>query len=569
MRTWLYSRVWRHPLFWILAGAAGLRLAGLFWGLPASDGWDDDGFTPRNFLTALALTYKPGSYFTYPPLHAFLLALFTAPGIVMALWHTPSFHQADVIGEFTRPGYMTFFAAVGRLVSLAMSLGIIWSVGEMARLIAGRRAGLFAACAAALNFALTYYGQVGNLDVPYLFWGALALLWSMRAVVEQKPRLFWAAALFAAASVATKDQAYALFLLSLPLLLFAWLAADAWPRAHAGKIVRAVLPAIVASLFLLLLVDGAITNWSGFTRRIAFLAGPASTGYAEYLRDPSGWLALLGDMGRYFGKGYGILAIALALSGLVLHTSRSRGGVRVAGFLPALAILSFTLCFNMVALRSDDRFFLPQAAFACVYIGIGSETLAFAPATWARVMLRAALAVTALLALHQAIAINAAFLFDPRYGAERWLTAHVTPGDTIETYGQNCFLPHFPANVSVTRIGQGDLKVRNPLPGVTEVRAPFGEPRGARFVVVNAKWAERYLRPEIPLAAGHVYSRLQQADFRNSDARGYFARLLNGTAGYRLAYAVQYDGLWPAVHIHDSLDEPIWIFERQFSERPS
>ena len=40
--------------FWSLA--AGLRLAGLFWGLPASDGWDDDGFAPRNFLTALALT---------------------------------------------------------------------------------------------------------------------------------------------------------------------------------------------------------------------------------------------------------------------------------------------------------------------------------------------------------------------------------------------------------------------------------------------------------------------------------------------------------------------------------
>ena len=60
----------RHPLFWILAAAAGLRMAGLFWGLPASDGWDDDGFVPRNFLTALALTYKHGSYFTYPPLHA-------------------------------------------------------------------------------------------------------------------------------------------------------------------------------------------------------------------------------------------------------------------------------------------------------------------------------------------------------------------------------------------------------------------------------------------------------------------------------------------------------------------
>ena len=144
----------RHPLFWILTAAAGLRLAGLFWGLPASDGWDDDGFAPRNFLTALALTYKPGSFFTYPPLHAFLLAVLTAPGIALALLQVPTFHQADVIGEFTKPAFMTFFAVVGRLVSLVMSLGIIWAVGEMARLVAGRRAGLWAAGAAALNFEI-------------------------------------------------------------------------------------------------------------------------------------------------------------------------------------------------------------------------------------------------------------------------------------------------------------------------------------------------------------------------------------------------------------------------------
>jgi hypothetical protein len=511
----------------------------------------------------LALTYKPGSYFTYPPFHAFLMALLTAPGIIIALLHVPSFHQADVIGEFTKPGFMTFFAVIGRLVSLLMSLGIIWSVGEMTRLIAGTRAGLFAAGAAALNFGLTYYGQVSNLDVPYLFWSMLALLWCVRAVMEQNPRRFWGAALFAAAAVATKDQAYALFLLGLPLFLLAWFALDAWPRAHAGKIAKVLLPAAAVALVLLLLVDGAITNPGGFAKRVAFLAGPASGDYAEYLKGPTGWLALVGDLARYYAKGYGLVAMTLAVLGLVLQFRRSHGGARAAALLPALAILSFTLCFNFAALRSDDRFLLPQGVLACVYIGIAAEALAFASQGWGRAAARAALAVTALFALHQAIAINAAFLFDPRYAAEGWMRAHVTAGDSIETYGQNCFLPRFPSGAQVTRVGQGDLKVRNPLPGVTEIRAPFGAGRGARFVVVNAGWAKRYLRPETPLAAGHIYSRLQQADFANADARSYFAGLLKGNAGYRLAYTARFDGLWPEVHIHDSLDETIWIFERQ------
>ncbi len=552
----------RNPLVWILAAAAGLRLAGLFWGLPASDGWDDDGFAPRNFLTALALTYKQGSYFTYPPLHAFLLALLTLPGIAVALLQAPSFHQADVIGEFTKPEYMTFFAVAGRLVSLAMSLGIIWSIGEMARLVAGRVARLFAAGACALNFGLTYYGQVSNLDVPYLFWAMLALLWCMRAVVERQPGRFWAAALFAAAAMATKDQAYGLFLLSLPVFLLVWFIADAWPRAHARKIALTLLPAALAALLLLLLVDGALINSSGFVRRIAFLAGPASQDYAEYQHGPAGWLALLGDMGGYFIRSYGIVAVTLAGLGLGVHAARAREGRRAAGLLPAFAILSFTLCFNFAALRSDDRFLLPQAILACLYIGIAAEALAFSARPWMRLAARAGLAVAALFALHQAIAINAAFLFDPRYDAERWMAGHIRPGDTVETYGQNCFLPRFPPGARVSRVGQGDLKIRNPLPGVAEMRAPFGRPRGAHFVVVNAKWAERYLRPEIPPGEGHIYSRLQQADFRNTDARSYFARLLEGAAGYRLAYTAHHEGLWPAVHVHDSLDETIWIFER-------
>lgn len=552
MKNWL-----RSPLFWILLAAAGLRLSGLFWGLPASDGWDDDGFTPRNFLTALALTWKTGSYFTYPPLHAIWLAILNLPSIIIALLHAPSLHQQDVIGEFIKPEHMTWFAITGRLVGLLMSLGIIWAVGEIARLVAGIRAGWLASAACALGFGLTYYGQVGNLDVPYLFWGSLSLLWAMRAVTEQNVRRWWGAAMFAAAAVATKDQAYALFLLALPLFLILVFAVDAWSRANAKKIAWTLLPAAAVALLALLLLDGAITNPSGFLKRLAFLTGPASKTYAEYLQGPAGWLALLGDMLRYYAHGYGLVALVLGAMGVWL-TWRRRN---VAGFLPLLAIISFTICFNFAALRSDDRFLMPQAVLACVYIGVAVDQV-----RQARLELRwiagAVVAVTALLALHQAIAINAAMLFDPRYDAEAWMSAHVRPGDTIETYGQNCFLPRFPKQAVVTRVGQGDLKVRNPLPGVREVRGAFIAPRGAHYVVLSTAWARRYLRPAVPLPAGHTYSILQWLDFRNSDAHMYFSGLVAGRLPYRLAHVSSPNAFWPTVHIHDSLNEPVWIFER-------
>jgi len=117
--------------------------------------------------------------------------------------------------------------------------------------------------------------------------------------------------------------------------------------------------------------------------------------------------------------------------------------------------------------------------------------------------------------------------------------------------------------MAVSRVGQGALKVRNPLPGVTELRQPFSAPRGARFIVVSAAWARRYLMPQAPLDAGRIYSKIQQADFANADARGYFAGLRDGGRGYRLVHTSAYNGaIWPAVHIHDSLAETIWIYER-------
>ena len=95
------------------------------------------------------------------------------------------------------------------------------------------------------------------------------------------------------------------------------------------------------------------------------------------------------------------------------------------------------------------------------------------------------------------------------------------------------------------------------------LRLGFGAARGARFILVSAVWARRYLRPEVPPGAGRVYSKIQQGDFADADARGWFAGLRDGSRGYRLVHASVYDGaIWPAIHIHDSLAETIWIYER-------
>ena len=462
---------------------------------------------------------------------------------------------------------MTFFAIVARLLSVAMSLGIIICVGQMARLIAGRRAGFFAATACALGVTLTYYGQVTNLDVPYLFWSVLSLFGACARIAGHEPARFREAALFAAAAVATKDQAYAIFLLSVPLVLLLWFSADSWPRRNASGVIPVLLFWTVAAIVLLLLIDGAITNPGGFAKRIAFLTGPASQDYANYPHDMAGRLGLFKDVWAYFTQGYVAIASILAVLGLWFHAARWRDDrpAWVAGLLPFLAMVSFTICFNFVALRTDDRFLLPQAVLATVYIGVAAEKLVSAPPPWLSRVARFLLAIVALLGFYQCMGISAAFLLDPRYDAERWMAAHVRAGDTIETYGQNAYLPRFPTNAAVTRVGQTPPNLRNPLPGVTELPRPYDAigDRNPRFIVISVWWVQHHLDPGTPSGGNRVPSAIQQVQFRDLDAVRYFSRLQAGRLDYYLVQESRYAGTcWPPIHIHESLDEPIRIFER-------
>ncbi|MDE2133786.1 MAG: glycosyltransferase family 39 protein [Alphaproteobacteria bacterium] len=567
----LHSRLarWsRSPLFWILCAAAVLRFAGITWGLPASDGWDDDGIAPRNFLVGMALTYKSGSYFTYPPLHMILLAILTSPGWLIALFKAHSLTRHDVIAEIIQAPYMTFFAVVARLVSTAMSVGTVYLVAKMAETIGGRRAGLCAAAACALNAALVYYGQVTNLDGPYLFWSALSLWGWMRAIAEHEPRHLRWAALSAAAAVATKDQAYAVFLASVPLALAMWFALDRWPRQNVrGVIVTFLLWAGVAVLALLA-IDGAIVNPTGFAARIAFLTGQASTDYAQYRDDWTGRLRLLQDMWAYFPRYYPSAAALLGAFGVVLHVIRPRDqrSLFVAGLLPLLAMISFTVAFNFVALRTENRFLLPQSIFIAVYIGVAVDRLVFAPRPLIKYAARGLVVIVAAIAFYRCAGIDAAFVADPRYDAERWLDAEVRPGDMIETYGLNVYLPRFPRDAIVTRLDRKPLTVRNPLPHVVEIDPPFVliEARHPRLLVVSAFWVGAYLKRNLAAPDdGRAIQNVQQSSFKEMDARNYFRALFKGMLSYRLAHKSTYaPGLWPPVDGYESLAQTVYIFER-------
>ena len=558
----------QSPLFWILAVAALLRAAGLFWGLPGADGWDDDGIAPRNFLAGVVESYTPGHHFTYPPLHMILLTLLCLPGAVLALLQAPSLHPHDVIATITHVPYMTFFAVMARLVSIAFSLATIVMAGKTAELLAGRRAGLFAAGALALNAAFTYYGVATNLDGPSLFWAVLSVYFLTRLMTRQESRAIRWAALSAAAAVATKDQTYAVFLLAVPAGLALWFARDAWARAHAKSLLLAGLLWSAVALFALLLIDGVLTNPHGFADRLAFLTGPASRDYAQYEAGPAGWAVLLWDWAAAGPRYYPVLFFLLALAGVarVAYRFHLPQQSNPAGFLPLLAVVSFTLAFNFVALRSETRFLLPQSVFLAIYIGIGLDGIACLPRNGLRLGCKILCVAAAGLAFVRCAGISAAFLADPRYDAEKWMAAHVRPGQKVEIYGLNAYLPRFSHGPLLTRVGAKPLKARNPLPGVTEIRAEYRAvaARNPRYLVVPGFWVAAYLDRNLRLPRkGRLVPKVESASQLDVDARNYFGALFAGRLPYRLAHVSGYTApVGPDVNAYESLAQTVFIFER-------
>jgi 4-amino-4-deoxy-L-arabinose transferase-like glycosyltransferase len=549
----------------ILFVAASIRLVGLTWGLPASDGWDNDGIAPRDFLPGLIETFTPGHYFTYPPAQFVLLTLISLPVTIVLLIKSPSLAPSAVIAEAVKVPYMTAFAVIARGVSIAMSIGIIYAVAKIVELAFGRRASLLAAAACSMNVILTYYGQTTNLDVPYLFWASLSLLMLARTIALHEPKLLRRAAIFAALSVATKDQAYALFVLGLPIPLVLWAFSDRWVLENKKIVARELLISAAMGVALLLFVDGAVVNPSGFHERVKFLTGPASQPYAYYSADARGRVLAAFDSVAKFESYYPIVFVFPLAFGFFRAFRVPERSKRVVAFVPFFAIVSFTIFFNCIARRTEHRFLLPQMTLWAAYVGVGCDLLLSLGPEIARRVFRVALAIAAMWGAFLAIDVEANLILDPRYDAENYLREHVAPGDVIEVHGKNVYLPRFPAKAHVIRIGMDPVGARNPLPGVEEKEDSFTDlaKRAPRWIVVDEGYGGQILRDAYagPTSSGRVFSQMQIATSKSADVTTFFQGLVAGKLGYKRVHLSTWEStFWPRLDIHASTARDVWIF---------
>ena len=449
---------------------------------------------------------------------------------------------------------------------------------RIVRRTVGVRAGRYAALFAATNMTFAFYARVSNLDVPYLTWTVLALDAVLDVLESGDARAYTRFGAFAAAAVATKDQAYASFLVVAPLYFVVWplISRGVFSRVHARLVVRGAVSGVVTYA----LASGALFNPTGFVRRLGELRGPSSQLWRGYSKDLAGVSANVRDVLRAAAHDFWPPAVfAIAAFGVVLAFARRPGAShlqsRAARALPFMAGVSSLVFFTLTVARSEHRFLLPFGFFLAPYGGIAADAFVGATALLgAEILGRAVVTLGLVWCAVSSSATHLTQLGDARRDVERFL-AELPPGSLVETYGLVVYAPHFDVSASspyrVERVGPERPAARNPLVGASEIQAPIAdvEARKPDVIVFSEGFAIPYLAvsedPTRPVAGAFA---ARQTDVRTAEF--VRAALTDSLPHYRLALVARPHvprwarafGLRPAP-IQGTTALSVWVLTRQ------
>lgn len=508
MLAWL--RPHRAFLLLLLASVA-LNAWGLDWGVPSRKGWAPDELLPQEVLRGQQQSFSAGWYERYPPLHYRLLALA----------YTPWLGQIRDIELLPLELHATL-TRVGRGVSLLFWVGLLTAVHTCGRMLLTPRAALIADALVALTLPLVFYAKLANLEVPYLCWWVTSLVFFLRALEGRRGATLPLLAFFAALSVTTKDQAFALYvLMPIPILAQRMQGEEGSSARRLGRALAArdLWLALLVGATVFTLVHNLAFNAEGFRAHLLSLAA-AGSAFRQFPADVFGQLALLRATAVDVAFGLGLPAAAAALGGLVLALrDDERGGRRL---LPLLVPgVSYQIFFLALALYCYDRFVLPWT-IVLAFFGALLFDKVLARRGLARVIGVLWLGAALLFGLGRAVSLDVQMQHDGRYAVEDWLAARVRPDDVVGQLAPSLFLP---------RLKPTGLRAVGP--DIPEV-----EQRQPRFVVLNVAYARR-------AEAG-------------SAERSFIDRLRHGQTPYRLVLEQRFESPW-LMFDPELLDGHRWI----------
>ncbi len=427
------ERLGRRQAGWLLAlillAGAAIYVVPIWWGFPTgSDTWAFDEITPQHVTSKWPILY--------PPAHRHLLtALFAATD-----------HAAELTGRH-EPDRPTLLLA-SRALSVLLACLTALVVYRCARRLSDRATSLLSVTAVVFGTNYVFYAKTANLDIPYLFWFTLSLLFFLRCLEHRR----WSDhVLFAACgtlAIVTKTQAYALYLLAPVALVFnlrppgepVW---SSWRRALFD---RRILEAAGACVALTLVLFGELRGSGELREHVAALTSLDFADYRTVALSPRGLLRLAIETLRLTSFVLGAPVFLAALAGLGMAVARPRRNARLLSLL--LFAAPYWVVFVAATGFNYDRHYLPITVVLGLFAGKALAGLAALGPPLRRLRL-AAVSLVVAYSLWCGVSVDLMLLGDARYEVERWVVANGLKGKTVGLGARERLprgLPYFPVS---------------------------------------------------------------------------------------------------------------------------
>ncbi len=446
----------RDAALCFLVGLA-LYLPAIGWGLAHATApdrvyvWGSDELAPLGAareLHQVFLADAPRFNPQYPLFHYAVQAVFVGPWI-LAQWVASGggpITDAHPFGLDDPVGTLRHASWLARIPSLLMAAGIVVAAYWSGREMGGRRSGLVTAALVASLPPLFYYGRTSNVDVPALFWVALATPVALRALRDglTPARGAWIG-VAAALATGTKDASWLVFLAFGATLAGAG-ALRALRSPEAARALALFLAAFVGTgAAAYALASGWLLHPGRFARHVEFIL--ASTTAYRYPPTGAGYAGLLQETVLLASAAVGLPLALLALAGLA-RLRQEPWRVALLALPVAAVVLGSIVPVRFVFFRFLllPAFFLALLGAWVVARGLASERLG---------VRRAAVAALALALLWNATAaadLTVQSLGDSRYQVADWFRRHGRPGDRVGHYGATQKLPHLEAGITTLPI---------------------------------------------------------------------------------------------------------------------
>jgi len=456
----------------------GLNVTAAWWGLPSRFAWAPDELQPPIILKGIDEKFS-GDWHqpAYPPFHYYVLAASYLPVIGLDLVEVDS-----VSGR-------TWFYVLGRVISLAMGVGILILIYRLGEELFAPPAALFATIVAALSATFVYYAKFANLDVPAAFWVLWSLYFFVRHLKTERRRDRNLFAVMAVVAMCTKDQAYAFYIVPVGLYLVRH-----WRRS--GPFFdRGLLTTAAIATFLFLVIHNAVFNFWGFIHHFEEILW-ARGHYSSFESGPSQQISLALQSLRHLRFSLGWPFTIAAAGGVWLSWRHRRD--RPEALWVLAAGVSYYLFFIAPVRSTWLRYIVPLSLIFALFAGHCLAALWTGRHRWYRAGVAAVLLYSSL----YAASVDVLLLDDSRYTVEQWLSERESDA-VIGFIGPEYYLP---------RLDAFPARRLRPTSSVIERSRPS-------YLVINPEYAARF-PPE-------------------SREGEFFGSLAAGRAGYGLAFRHQ------------------------------